>query len=190
MALRLIQIPVGGYDKNLSYIVYDDKSREGIIIDPAGDYEQIEKAIKKTKMSVMGVVNTHGHSDHIEANDYFMTKYSAKAIGHVLAKQKVDMRVVNGDEIELGSEKIIVMHMPGHSKDSICLFFGSNLVCGDLVFASGPGRRDLAGGNEADFKRSLGKLFKLDDNIVIWPGHDYGGKKTSVGKIKKEMLRY
>jgi glyoxylase-like metal-dependent hydrolase (beta-lactamase superfamily II) len=112
-------------------------------------------------------------------------------MGYMEARHHVDIQLFNMDEIEIGDEVIIVMHTPGHSVDSVCLLFGKHLVCGDLVFAGGStGRVDLEGSDGMQLKRSLGKLFKLDEEIVVYPGHNYGGKKTSIEKIKKMLLDY
>ncbi|MDP7323767.1 MAG: MBL fold metallo-hydrolase [Candidatus Woesearchaeota archaeon] len=190
MVLHVEQIEVGGLDKNLSYVVYNKKSKEGIIVDPAGDYDKIEEFIDDNKIKVLFIVNTHGHHDHIEGNDHFKTKYASEVIGHELGKQELDIRVKKGDEIQISEDVVEVMHTPGHAPDLICLRFGKNLICGDLVFAQGTGRTDLEGSDDGVMKRSLGILFHLPEEIIVWPGHNYGGKKTTIKKIKKDLLGY
>tara|TARA_Y100000310_G_scaffold97848_1_gene95518 strand:- start:844 stop:1416 length:573 start_codon:yes stop_codon:yes gene_type:complete len=190
MGLVVKQLDVKGYDDNFSYVVYHKELKECIVIDPTGDYDIIDAFIKKEKLKVLFIVNTHGHHDHIDGNDYFKTKYAADVIVHELAKQKADVLVKDGDEIQVGNQDISILFTPGHSPDSICLLFGKDLICGDLVFASGTGRTDLDGSNPSQFKRSLGKIFRLDEEIKVWPGHNYGGKSTTIKKIKEELLGY
>ncbi|MBS7614878.1 MBL fold metallo-hydrolase, partial [Candidatus Bathyarchaeota archaeon] len=95
--------------------------------------------------------------------------------------------VVDGDIIKVGKITLKVIHTPGHTPDSICLLFDKKLVTGDTLFVGECGRTDLSGGNPAEMYNSLfGKLMKLDDDVEIYPGHDYGLKpKSTIGEEKR-----
>ncbi len=190
MGLIVEQIEVGGLDDNLSYVVWDSDSNDAVIVDPCGDFDKIEKVVVAKKVNVLFIVNTHGHSDHVEGNDHFKKKYDAEIVAHEKSPHKVDIRLVDNDEIEVGFGLITVKYLPGHSEDSMALVCDDHIIVGDVVFCKGHGRTDLKGGDEGVLKRSLGKLFRMGDDKIVWPGHNYGGKKTTVGEIKKEMLGY
>tara|TARA_Y100000310_G_scaffold116818_1_gene115501 strand:- start:1756 stop:2328 length:573 start_codon:yes stop_codon:yes gene_type:complete len=190
MVLKVEQVEVGGLDDNLSYVVWDSDSNDAVVVDPCGELKKIEKVVKDKRLNVLFIVNTHGHDDHVEGNDEFKKKYDAEIVAHKNSPHKVDIRLEDGDEIEVGFGIIVVRYLPGHSEDSIVLVCDENVLVGDVVFCRGHGRTDLKGGDEGLLKRSLGKLFRMGDDKVVWPGHNYGGKKTTVGKIKESMLGY
>lgn len=152
---------------------------EAAVIDPGGEPEKILEEIRKSKVKLKYVINTHCHLDHILANEKISQETGAEILIHEKEKDFVNFRVnrflKDGDEIKIGVESPIVLkiiHTPGHTKGSICLA-GSNFVfTGDTLFKDGYGRTDLPGGSAEEMKESLEKLKKLfKPGISIYPGH-------------------
>lgn len=172
---------------NFSYIIADDESREAVVIDPSYNGDVILDFANKNKLNIKFIINTHHHSDHVMDNLRIKRRFNSKIVAHALSKINKDIEVVEGDIIKVGKIKIKVIHTPGHTPDSICLLFGKKLFTGDTLFVGECGRTDLFGGNPAEMYNSLfGKLMKLDDDVEVYPGHDYGSKpKSTIGEEKK-----
>lgn len=185
------------------YIVYDENTLEGIVIDPGGNAADIIKAVKDDKLTVKYVVNTHGHSDHIGANTEICDTFGAKLLIHegdkkmltdsranlsfymgmnILSKE-ADQYLKNGDVIEFGDCKLKVLHTPGHSDGGICLVTDGLVFSGDTLFAESIGRCDFPGGSEVTLIRSIkDKLMPLPDDTKVLPGH---GPGTTIGWERK-----
>ena len=94
--------------------------------------------------------------------------------------------IKDNDKINIGKIKVKVLHTPGHSPGSVCYLFDNKLITGDTLFVEGIGRMDLPGGDKRAVSESLKKLKKLDENIEVYPGHNYGSKDNStIGYEKK-----
>jgi len=200
MGYKVYKITVGALQTNC-YILADEKSKRCMIIDPGGDYKEIKRFIDSNSLVPSFIVNTHGHADHIMANDRFdvpvyMHKADADflsdpdknlAVPGFLVHKKPERFLEDGEIIELGDLDIKVLHTPGHTPGGICLLCNGVLFSGDTLFASGVGRTDLPGGNtERLFESIRKKLFTLDDNVKVYPGH---GPATTIGKEKKENFK-
>jgi len=173
------QIPVGNME-NFAYVIGDEKTKLATIVDPAFEVEKILKVVEKNKLKVKYIINTHSHFDHVSGNEEIVKKTGAKIIVHRLVKMKVDIFVDDNDVIKLGNLKIKVIHTPGHTPDSICLLVENKLLTGDTLFVGECGRTDFPGGDSRQMYDSLfNKLMKLDNNIGIYPGHDYGNTCSS-----------
>jgi len=179
------QIPVGPM-QNFSYIVVDEDSRESIIIDPSWNLMELELIIKENNLKIKYIVNTHYHDDHTRGNEEMVASTKAPIIQHESSTLKNDITVKDGDFIEFGNSKLKVLHTPGHSPDSICLVGDGKLFSGDTLFVGNCGRIDLPGGSASELYHSLfDVLHSLDDNLVMYPGHNYGSTETStIGKEK------
>jgi glyoxylase-like metal-dependent hydrolase (beta-lactamase superfamily II) len=117
-----------------------------------------------------------------------MAKHTkSKILQHDSSTLKNDMRVSDGTKITFGKSELTVMHTPGHSKDSICLIGDGKIFSGDTLFVGNCGRIDLPGGSAKELYHSLfDTLYKLDDNLMLYPGHNYGSSPNStIGKEKK-----
>ncbi len=183
--LVLKQLKVG-HMANFTYIIWDSETKKAAVIDPSWDLERVIEVIKSNNLLLEYIINTHTHFDHILGNEQLKAIFpSAKIVMHKNAPLIKDIEVEDNSIIELGYVKIIVIHTPGHSKDSICLLAENMLFTGDTLFVGTCGRVDLEGGSASELYDSLKRLSMLDDNITIYPGHDYGDERYStIGREK------
>ena len=187
------------------YIVGDEISREGIVIDPGGDADMILETVRRLNLKIKLVVNTHGHFDHVLAN-----KEVVEATGAPLAIHPDDaamltnplrsfsflagsfrpgppatVSLTEGSTVDIGSLKLQVLHTPGHSPGSISLWCAEENVVfdGDVLFYTGIGRTDFPGGSMRVLMQSIrDKLFTLPDDTVVYSGH---GPQTTIGFERK-----
>ena len=193
-------LPVGPLQCNCS-VIGDETSREAMVIDPGDDIADILAIIAKHKLTVKQIVITHAHVDHVggamklraatgapillNENDYALLKMmdiQAAWIGmQSPGKVEVDHSLGEQDSVKTGSLLANVMHTPGHTEGSICLYFPAEkkLIAGDTLFAGSIGRTDLPGGSFEKIMRSLhDKLLPLPDETAVVPGH---GPLTTIG---------
>jgi len=187
-----------------TYLLWDEESLEGIIIDPADASGKVVTEITKSGITIKLIVNTHGHGDHIGGNTYFSEKLKAEIAIHSadadmltdpaknlssyingeLVSKKAAIILAHNSEISLGNKIMRVIHTPGHTRGSICLLADNYLFSGDTLFAESVGRTDLPGGNQDQILSSITKLlFVLPDDTYVLPGH---GKPTTIGDEKIE----
>ena len=173
------QIPVGPM-QNFSYIVEDESTHEAIVIDPSWDLDKIIQIIEEQNLNPKYIVNTHWHDDHTRGNEELSAELSIKIVQHNESELNNDMTVSDGDSIKFGCSELVVYHTPGHSKDSICLVGDGKIFSGDTLFVGNCGRIDLPGGSSRELYHSLFDVIsKLDDGLIMYPGHDYGSAQTS-----------
>jgi glyoxylase-like metal-dependent hydrolase (beta-lactamase superfamily II) len=183
--MKVHQIQVGNM-QNFTYIVEDEDTGEAIIIDPSWDLIELELIIKKNNLKIKYIVNTHHHFDHTLGNEAMVETTKAPIIQHESSKLKNNIKVKDGDLIEFGNSKLKVLHTPGHSQDSICLIGDGKIFSGDTLFVGNCGRIDLPGGSAKELYHSLfDVLYSLDDDLVLYSGHNYGHTETStIGQEK------
>lgn len=191
------------------YILGDENSGEAILIDPASGYNKITSLLGRYGFRVSKILNTHGHFDHSSGNSFFVKKYGADLYIHELDAPMLKTginRILNffkqgnlssqnafllndGDSVELGSEQIQVIHTPGHTPGSICLYWKGNLFTGDTLFTEGMGRTDFKGGSVEEIMKSIrDKILTLPDDTIIWPGHHYG--RFPVSTVSEQKRYY
>lgn len=171
---------------NFSYVIADETIREAAVVDPSFNADAIIRLLKDQNFNVKYVINTHSHSDHTAGNEDIKSSFGAKIVAHKLAKINKDIEVNDGDILKAGRIVINVIYTPGHTRDSICLLVDGKLLTGDTLFVGECGRTDLPGGSSEDMYNSLfGKLMKLDDNVEVYPGHDYGLRPHSTIGLEK-----
>lgn len=182
------------------YLVFCEKTRESLIIDPGDDGGYIINRIKDLDLKPMAIAATHGHFDHVLAStelrlafkipfylhkkDLTILKRTQRTTRHFLGTQEdmviePDKFLKEGVEIKFGREVLQVIETPGHTQGSISLYGGKkHLFVGDTIFAHGGyGRTDLEGGDAKKIDKSAKKLLKLSKETIIYPGH---GEQTTV----------
>ena len=187
------------------YLVACEETKKGMVIDPGGDHDKILAMIEREGVSLQYIVNTHGHPDHVCANGPVKKATGAAIVMHeddarFFARPEVenyfsmlglppspppDKLVKNDDILEVGSLSFQVLHTPGHTPGGICLYSAPHLFSGDTLFVGAVGRTDFLGGDLKLFMRSIReKLLSLPDDTVVWPGHGYGGSRSTIGEEK------
>ena len=176
-----IQSFEGGYDKNFSYLLTCLQTINSVIIDASIKPNALEPFQKSNPIAIL---ITHSHNDHIRyVNDYRECYPNIKLIGHPrssLNKERNNFLSVNDNAIiNLGNLEINIIHTPGHYFDSVCFLVGDAVFTGDTIFIGRTGRTISEGSDTKDLYNSVyNKLFKLPQNIVIYPGHNYGPKPS------------
>lgn len=186
------------------YIIADKNSGDCAVIDPSTQPDKLYYRATASDYKIKAIINTHGHGDHTCGNSYLIKKTGAPLYLHkkdasLAAKMSSrvfsralggrpcptpDVYLENGDIIEAGSLLIEVIHTPGHTKGSICLYCEGNVFTGDTLFVGDVGRTDLPGGSFEQLKKSIKTaLFTLPKDTIVWPGHNYSAEnKSSIGK--------
>jgi len=187
--MKVHQIQVGNM-QNFTYVVEDEETNEAILIDPSWELDKINEIITRNNLDVKYIVNTHHHFDHTLGNEAMSESLNAKIIQHENSELKHDISVKDGDVIKFGNSELSVLHTPGHSKDSICLVGDGKIFSGDTLFVGNCGRVDLPGGSAKELYHSLFDiLYSLDDDLVLYSGHNYGSEPiSSIGNEKKMNL--
>jgi len=173
---------------NFSYIIADDATHEAAVVDSSFNAGEIIRVLKTENLKLKYVINTHDHSDHTAGNEELLSMFSAKTVAHKLSRINADIKVDDGDFMHVGNVPIKVIHTPGHTPDSICLLVDNKkLLTGDTLFVGECGRTDLLGGNSRSMYDSLfNKLLRLNDDVEVYPAHDYGSKPSStIGEEKR-----
>ena len=186
MTLKIEQIQVGQM-ANFTYLIIDEEEKEIAIIDPSWDLDKIFEIIKRNSYRVKFIINTHTHFDHILGNEQVLAITNCQIVQHENSMDRHDIAVKDGDRIRVGNIVIDILHTPGHSKDSICLIVDSQIIfTGDTLFVGNCGRIDLPGGNVNEMYDSLlRRIIKLNDELIVYPGHNYGMKTVStIGEEK------
>lgn len=182
-------IPVGLYEANC--IILWNESNKALIIDPGADADLITEYIEKAKLEPVAVFLTHGHFDHVSGVDGILEKYTLPVYLHsgdkellfcdlnisqpgyprIMREDAINYSLEEGDEIPLFGGKIL--HTPGHSKGSTCLYFERDklLISGDTLFSGSIGRTDLPGGSYMQIMKSLKRLTELPDETMVISGH-------------------
>jgi len=175
--------------KNLSYIIFDEETKEGAIIDPGFEADKILKTVKDHNLKIKYILLTHTHIDHIAELIAVQQKLDTQTL---LSKEEIDSEVYGSpidesDILNIGEQEIQVIETPGHTLGGLSFLYNNQyLFTGDTLFCKGIiGRSDLYGGNADELKRSIAKLMKLPEEIFICPGHNYEGKKSTI-KNEKE----
>jgi len=196
--MKIIKLEVGNLGANC-YIIYCEKTLEGAVIDPGGNAQDIINIIKQKNIKIVSIINTHGHADHIEANDTIKEFTGAPVlihrddaamltssqgnlsmyIGNNLICQAADRLLADEDTIQVGEIEIQVIHTPGHTLGGICLKANDVVFSGDTLFQQSVGRSDFPGGSHSQLVNSIKeKLLVLADTTKILPGHGAG---TTIG---------
>ena len=185
------------------YLVGDEASRVGMIIDPGAESAAIMKRVKVLGLGIKFIVLTHAHFDHIGALKELKEATKAEIAIHTDDAQSLPLgntlgaafgfsfppppapdRLLNdGDSLDLGKQRFLVLHTPGHTPGGICLLGEGVVFTGDTLFNAGIGRTDLPGGNSDELMNSITtELMVLADDTTVYPGH---GPKSTIGQERR-----
>jgi len=197
--LIIRQMALGPIQANC-FILGCDQTRQAVVIDPGDDADRILSSLAADRLTVVHIINTHGHFDHVGANKRLkevtgadilihsadasmLSQLSNAAAAWGLAAENsppAERQLEDGDTITFGSHTITVLHTPGHTPGGICLYteYSDNgtrkkaVFVGDTLFSGSIGRTDFPGGNFDTLINSIRtKLFSLDDEVAVYPGH-------------------
>jgi glyoxylase-like metal-dependent hydrolase (beta-lactamase superfamily II) len=181
------------------YIVSDNKTSGAFLIDPGGDPDKIKSVLKKNGLALKFIINTHGHGDHIAANNRFDTpvyihrldkdfladpeKNLSGMFGLPMVLPQADRLLEDGEVIPFAGASLEILHTPGHTPGSISIKTAGTVFTGDALFAGGIGRTDFSYGDEKLLLESIKKrLLVLDDAVTVHPGH---GESSTIGEERR-----
>ena len=176
-----------------TYLISSGNGREALIIDPVlENVKEYINILKELDLKLVKVIDTHIHADHVTGASKLkdITKCTTIMGNHTPA-ESVEIKVKDDEYINLDNLKIRAMYTPGHTSDSYSFLMNNYLFSGDTLLINGTGRTDFQNGNSKDAYNSIfNKLLKLPDETLLYPAHDYKGKKVStIGKEKKQNPR-
>ena len=172
-----------------TYIIASAKGREAVVIDPViENVDDYIKILNDLDLKLVKVIDTHIHADHVTgASKLQKVTNCTTLMGEHTPADTVDIKVKDGEIIDVDNLKIKSMYTPGHTSDSYSFLLNNCLFTGDTLLINGTGRTDFQNGSSKDAYNSLfNNLLKLPDDTLVYPGHDYNGKLSStIGKEKK-----
>jgi hydroxyacylglutathione hydrolase len=185
---------------NFIYLIGCAETREAAVIDPAWDVPAILRLAEESDLRISRILVTHGHPDHINGLEELLEATDARVYMHadeinytkeIAARFRVPADFMNrrssnfqpisdGEEVMVGRLPVQFLHTPGHTPGSQCFLVEKNLVSGDTLFINACGRVDLPGGDPEKMWWSLNRrLAALDDDTILYPGHNYAERRTS-----------
>lgn len=200
--MQVYRMTIGLMETNC-YIIADEKTNEGAVIDPGADGSLILDKIETLGLKLQYILLTHTHYDHIGAVAELKRATGAKLAvseedaagltdgrwnlsaygGSPVEAAEADILLKDGDELLLGGQTIQVLSTPGHTKGGVCFLCGDELFSGDTLFALSVGRSDFPGGSMDMLVRSIQtKLMPLRDSVRVYPGH---GPATTIGQERE-----
>ncbi|QPJ63869.1 MAG: MBL fold metallo-hydrolase [Candidatus Nitronauta litoralis] len=184
---------------NFIYLIGDRDTRECMVVDPAWDVDGLLKILEEDEMKLTGALVTHYHPDHVGGHIFgmdiiglprlmeknpvpvYVNKHEAEGVKQVTGLSDTDLKSVDSeDKLKIGNIEISCLHTPGHTPGSQCFRVEDGLIAGDTLFLQGCGRVDLPGGDSETLYHTLTKrLTKIQNEVVLYPGHNYGGKGSA-----------
>ena len=186
-----------------SFVLGCEESHEAAVIDPGDEADRILLALAESDLSLKYIINTHGHLDHVAANKWLKEITGAPILIHPLDAPMLnqvassaaawgitaenspppDRELEEGDKVTFGKVNLRVIHTPGHTPGGISLCTDREVFVGDTLFAGSIGRTDFPGGSFEMIKKSIRqKLFALDDDFTVYPGH---GPTTTIAEERR-----
>lgn len=173
----------------LTYLIADDASKQAVLIDPvAENIEEYLNVIHANGLSLLYSLETHVHADHITGGGKLRSLTQAKtAVSSACGAETADIQLQDNDEISFGGQTIRVIATPGHTAGSVSFLWQDRLFTGDSLMINGCGRTDFQSGDAGKLYDAITqRLFTLPDETLVYPGHDYNGRRvSSIGQEKR-----
>ena len=165
-----------------TYIISSGKGREALIIDPVIEHtKKYIKILKDLELKLVKVIDTHIHADHISGlNELNKQTECTRIMGEESESEVIDLRVKENEKVKIEGVELVTLYTPGHTKCSYSYLMNDRVFTGDTLLINGSGRTDFQGGSAMEQYDSIfNKLLKLPDKTLVYPAHDYNGKKFS-----------
>ena len=171
-----------------TYVISSGEGREALIIDPVIEHtDEYLKILEKLKLKLVKVIDTHIHADHITAlNELNKRTSCVRIMGENSKSEVIDLKIKDNEKIKIENIELKAMYTPGHTDCSYSYLMNDRVFTGDTLLINGTGRTDFQNGSSYDAYESLfNKLLKLQEKTLVYPAHDYNGKKFSTIKNEK-----
>ncbi len=171
-----------------TYIISSGKGREALIIDPViENTEDYINILKNLDLKLVKVIDTHIHADHISGlNELSKRTKCSKIMGEQSSSEVLDVRIKDNEKIKIENIELISIYTPGHTDCSYSFLMNDRVFTGDTLLINATGRTDFQSGSSYDAYDSLfNKLLKLPKKTLVYPAHDYNGKKYSTIENEK-----
>ena len=183
--MYLKQFRTGG-DRNFGYLVADEQSKQAFVVDPSNNPAMIVDDACEQGFTVRYVFCTHGHYDHVNGNEEIARLTGIIPLLYGSVCPETGIRVEDGAVFPLGNIDVRIIHTPGHTLDSMCIYAGDALFTGDTLFIGKVGGTDLGVQAEEEYNSLHEKLMVLPENVRVFPGHDYGtASQSTIGNEKE-----
>jgi sulfur dioxygenase len=166
----------------LTYFIVDESSREAVLIDPVASHiEDYIAMINQLSLQLKYSLETHVHADHITASGMLRERLSIKTgVSELCGATTADMQLNDGDVLQFGAQQLRVIATPGHTAGSVSFLWNERIFTGDALLINGCGRTDFQGGDAGMLYESITKkILNLPDETLIYPAHDYNGRRVS-----------
>jgi len=186
MNLIFEQIRVGG-DRNFGYVLGDRAARQAVLIDPSYSPEICVQRATEQGLTVSHIINTHGHSDHINGNAKAHELTKAPIAAHPDSPAMPDVQLKDGGELKVGALTLQFLYTPGHCEDHLVVFEKTHalLITGDLLFVGKVGGTHSDDDARTEWDSLQRTLAAFPEHTTIWPGHDYGARPASTLALEK-----
>ena len=171
-----------------TYIIASGEGREALIIDPVIEHtDEYIKVLENLKLKLVKVIDTHIHADHITGlNELNKRTNCIRIMGEHSKSEVIDLKIKDNEKIEIENIKLEAIYTPGHTDCSYSYLMNDRVFTGDTLLINGTGRTDFQNGSSYDAYNSLfNRLLKLPDKTLVYPAHDYNGKKYSTIENEK-----
>ena len=176
-----------------TYIISSGKGREALIIDPVIEHtDEYISILEKLKLKLVKVIDTHIHADHITGlNELNKRTNCTRIMGEKSKSEVIDLKITDNENIKIENIELKAIYTPGHTDCSYSYLMNDRVFTGDTLLINGTGRTDFQSGSPYDAYDSIfNKLLKLPEDTLVFPAHDYNGKKNStIGSEKNNNPR-
>jgi glyoxylase-like metal-dependent hydrolase (beta-lactamase superfamily II) len=186
MQLVFEQVRLGG-DRNFGYLLGDRRAKVAVIVDPAYAPELLVERAEAQGLRISHIINTHGHSDHIEGNPRAIELTGAPVAAFPGSAARPDVELQDGQSLAVGAFSVSFLHTPGHADDHLVLYESRHqiLLTGDLLFIGKVGGTSTEEDGRVQWRSLQRLLTAAPHEATVWPGHDYGARPSSTLALEK-----